>query len=62
MILWQILFVALLAGAFYWVNWKVEYSMTSKEIFGLPVPQLIVDVFLGGVFILWFLQVIGVGR
>lgn len=61
-ILWQILFVLALAGAFYWVNWKVEYFTTAQKVFGLPAPQLIVDVFLGGVFILWLLQLIGVGK
>ena len=62
MILWQILFVLALAGAFYWLNWKVDYPATAHKVFGLPVPQLMVDVFIGLVFLMWLLQAFGVGR
>lgn len=62
MIFWQVLFGLCLAGAAYWVNWKVKFSVTTEELFGVPVPQLIVDVFLGGVFVMWLLQLFGVGK
>ena len=62
MILWQIIFVLALGGAFYVINWKIDYPLTAKTIFGLPVPQLMADVFLGLVFLMWLLQAFGVGR
>ena len=62
MILWQILFVLALAGAFYVINWKVRYPYTSEGIFGIPFPQFMADVFIGLVFLMWLLQAFGVGR
>ncbi len=60
--IWQVLFVLLLAYAFYAINWKVKYPETAKKVFGIPFPQFVVDVFLVGTFILWLLQVVGVGK
>lgn len=62
MILFQIIFVLALGGAFYFLNWKIDYPYTAKEIFGIPFPQLMADVFLGLVFLMWLLQLFGVGR
>lgn len=65
--MWYLIFLIVVAAAFYLVNWKVKWDPTETCV-NLPIvgcitfPRLLVDIFLAIVFVMGILQWIGIGR
>jgi hypothetical protein len=64
--MWYAIFLLVVVGAFYLVNWVALFpgpTVVKLPVVGyVTIPQIMIDVFLVLVFIIGALQWIGVGR
>lgn len=61
-----IIFLAIVAAVFYLVNWRIKwsvglYSYNFPIVGKIPIPQVMVSVFLVIVFLMGLLQAFGIG-